>query len=310
MDLFDDDFASTAATGADDVVEEVLSDGDDNEDTPLELSDQLPFDDLEVSPMTPLLSCRRAQCAICRNSIRYYCAECLLPCTPIPRVPQLPFKIDVWKHKAEISGKSTALHAKILDYRDDVRVLQYPGDTESYTADPDDVLVLYPNPVSYAPGSFSRLIVIDGTWYQANQMVRDCPFLRNNKRRIRYVTLKEPPRTSFWRFQQKSPNYLATIEAIWCILREYERAHPLPKDTDTSAATSSKTDTKGNPVQFMPAIVRTSGRTYDDILWYYVFQYRLIVSKYKDNPRRVLNSRLTGDFREGMERARQQDGAT
>jgi hypothetical protein len=110
-------------------------------------------------------------------------------------------------------------------------------------------------------------------------MVRDAPFLKHAE--VRHVTFASPPKTSFWRFQQKDERYLATIEAIWWLLRER-----LQSD-----------QTKGAPVNVYQ---------YDDLLWYYTFQYQLILGDYQVDPERVLNPRLSGEFRKEMQRTRDQ----
>ncbi|KAI9224944.1 DTW domain-containing protein [Blastocladiella britannica] len=243
-------------------------------------SGELPHADLRISPVAPLLDAPRVRCDTCQDRVRYYCARCLVPRGGVapPVMPVLPFVFDVFKHKHELNGKSTALHAKVL-CPEDVRVWEYPNQVNAYSNRPDRTLVLYPSenatPISEIdPTSFSHVIVIDGTWYQAHQMVRDAPFLKDPA--VRHVTFASPPKTKFWRFQQKSEHHLATIEAMWWLVREYMAAHR-PNDDQ---------------------------HTFDDLLWYYTFQYQRILGTYNSTPDLVLNGRLQGDFRTDLERVR------
>ncbi|KNE67638.1 hypothetical protein AMAG_12092 [Allomyces macrogynus ATCC 38327] len=250
-----------------------------NDDSPVPLTTHLPHLDLVVADVTPLQTAPRTECPKCGVRVRYYCSSCLVPSGPAvpPRMPRLPFTLDVWKHKYELKGKSTALHGRVLA-PDDVRVWDYPNETDTYDEDPGKVLVLYPSPQAQLigeidPTSFTHVVVIDGTWYQAHQMVRDAPFLR--RAGVRHVSFANPPKTSFWRFQQKSEQHLATIEAMWWLLREYQLAHA--------------------PAEFT---------AYDNMLWYYTFQYQRILGSYETDQQRKLNTRLKGAFRSDLDAAR------
>lgn len=98
--------------------------------------------------------------------------------------------------------------------------------------------------------SFTRLVVIDGTWKQASKIARLSPQLKN----VRKVTIA-PRKTLFWRYQSLSDNYLATIEAIYYLYREYSEAFEM----------------NGNPYD---------GR-YDNLLFYFKFFYNMIQNKYR-----------------------------
>jgi DTW domain-containing protein YfiP len=65
------------------------------------------------------------------------------------------------------------------------------------------------------PCSFSKLVVIDGTWQQAKQMARQEAF--SVFRRVHITERK----TLFWRFQQLDEYFLSTIEAIYYFFRDY-----------------------------------------------------------------------------------------
>lgn len=66
------------------------------------------------------------------------------------------------------------------------------------------------------------MIVIDGTWKQANKIVRNTPLLQ----RVQKVSI-EPRLTNFWRHQKISVNYLSTIEAVYYLYVEYAQAYDL-----------------------------------------------------------------------------------
>ncbi|RUS12651.1 DTW domain-containing protein, partial [Endogone sp. FLAS-F59071] len=122
------------------------------------------------------------------------------------------------KHENELDGKSTAVYAKIIA---PAEVEIYPWNKVPEYADPDNVLLLFvgkdAKTLSQIPkGSFSKLVVVDGTWAQATKMVRETPQLA----RMRHVTIA-PRKTLFWRFQNKDEHHLATIEAIYYFFREY-----------------------------------------------------------------------------------------
>jgi DTW domain-containing protein YfiP len=94
------------------------------------------------------------------------------------------------------------------------------------------------------------MIVIDGTWKQANKIVRGTPLLQ----KVQKVTI-EPRTTYFWRFQNISVNYLSTIEAIYYLYIEYAQAYELE---DGQAY---------------------DGR-YDNLMFYYKYLYSLIQYNY------------------------------
>ncbi|ORZ36714.1 DTW domain-domain-containing protein, partial [Catenaria anguillulae PL171] len=213
-----------------------------------------PHKDLVISPTAPLLECNRKRCPTCRDKCRYYCRQCLVPRGPAtpPTLPPLPWTYDVFKHNQERKGKSTALHVKVL-CPNESNVWTYPQDVERYTAqaDPEKTLVLYPSaraqPISAIdPSSFTHIVVLDGTWYQAHQMARDTPLLQDS--RVRHVSFASPPQTKFWRHQQKGGDHLATIEAMWWLVREFMVAHRPSEDY----------------------------HRYDDLLWYFTFTYQRI----------------------------------
>lgn len=111
----------------------------------------------------------------------------------------------------------------------------------------------------YDIDSYDGVVVIDGTWTQANSIVKKSPVLAN----IRHVTLGGAHKTTFWRYQSKqTEGHLATIEAIYYLFRERDEAVFRAKGKEYSY----------------------DGR-YDNLLWLYVFTYRLIQRTYKNSHR-------------------------
>ncbi|KAG9066897.1 DTW domain-containing protein 1 [Linnemannia hyalina] len=184
-----------------------------------------PFSQFNISSTDVLDTIEKARCPDCNRNVRYFCNRCLkLVNCPEGAVPQLklPIKLDVIKHEQERDGKSTALHAKILA-SDDVEVYSWK-DMPKYE-NVDRLLLLFPSPGAKQlseidPESFDKLVVIDGTWEQANKMSKsDSPLLR-----MKRVTIA-PHETLFWRHQRKASDHLATIEAIYFFLREYHETY-------------------------------------------------------------------------------------
>ena len=74
------------------------------------LNSKNPFADLNIADTSKLDSVtERTVCEICEKSRKYYCYSCYVPLpntkNMIPRVTNIPIKIDVIKHAREIDGK-------------------------------------------------------------------------------------------------------------------------------------------------------------------------------------------------------------
>ncbi|KAG2171658.1 hypothetical protein INT43_008038 [Umbelopsis isabellina] len=218
------------------------------------------FDDLKIQDDSILHEhSDREVCPKCQKSAMYFCYRCFTPSTAsaghVPRL-DLPVPMDIIKHEKELDGKSTAAHARVIA-PSDVNIYGWQEIPEY--ENPDQVLLLFPGPdaktLSEIPReSFTRLVVIDGTWKQASKIARLSPQLKN----VRKVTIV-PRKTLFWRYQSLSDNYLATIEAIYYLYREYAEAFEM----------------NGNPYD---------GR-YDNLLFYFKFFYNMIQNKYRKENR-------------------------
>ena len=86
-----------------------------------------PYPNLDISDYSYLFNITgRFICERCKRSRKFYCYTCGTNVNEhaVPKV-NLPFKIDIIKHKQEVDGKSTSCHAKMLA-NDDVRIFEYP----------------------------------------------------------------------------------------------------------------------------------------------------------------------------------------
>ncbi|KAH8271173.1 hypothetical protein KR018_000789 [Drosophila ironensis] len=84
----------------------------------------------------------RHNCRICHRSRKFFCYNCHIPVGDLedllPRL-RLPLQVDIIKHKKEIDGKSTAVHAAVLA-PEHVRIHTFP-DIPDYREEPGVVLI-------------------------------------------------------------------------------------------------------------------------------------------------------------------------
>eukprot|EP01104_Vermistella_antarctica_P017808 TRINITY_DN6389_c0_g1_i1.p1 TRINITY_DN6389_c0_g1~~TRINITY_DN6389_c0_g1_i1.p1 ORF type:complete len:308 (+),score=64.82 TRINITY_DN6389_c0_g1_i1:125-1048(+) len=212
-----------------------------------------PFASMKISSADVLYRTQdRSQCSQCGSTTKYYCVTCprfLGPRDDFPLL-NLPIKLDIIHHPTEKISKSTAVHASLLA-PDHVRMLEFPDEVPEYSE--EDTLLLYPK--EGAPlleeledlHKYKRLVAIDSQWNRCFTMCSHPNFAKLKCVRIKSRT------TLFWRWQVKSPEYLATIEAIYYFYADYERA-----------LNNGNYDGK-----------------YDDILYLFAFHYTLIQSEYR-----------------------------
>jgi len=158
---------------------------------------------------------------------------------------------NVGHHPLELKSKSTAIHAKILS-PETVNIYPSTGFPD-YAADPDGVLLLFPSKNAKSINDIdlskcTRVVVIDCTWNQVNAIVKD-PKLQG----LQTVKL-QAHKTTFWRYQFKSDEFLATIEAIYYLYRELWTA-------------THEGSYRGE---------------LDDLLFFYAYFYKMIQKRYKD----------------------------
>lgn len=169
----------------------------------------------------------RSECRLCHKSRMYYCYTCFvtLPttCHIIPSDLELPCKIDIIKHPAEVDGKSTATHAKVICPKDvDIKI--HPDlKEEDYSDDDDDGIVLvFPGKSDMTKlqdlngKKIKKAVFIDSTWSQTARILKD-PRVSKLPR----VSIDDR-QTTFWRYQTGKPEQcLATIEAIYYFTVDY-----------------------------------------------------------------------------------------
>uniref|UniRef100_A0A182PRH2 tRNA-uridine aminocarboxypropyltransferase 1 n=1 Tax=Anopheles epiroticus TaxID=199890 RepID=A0A182PRH2_9DIPT len=113
-----------------------------------------PFEGMHIADADFLMDVEgRRSCTLCGKSRKFFCYTCYVPVGEIAsRVPRitLPVKIDVIKHRNEIDGKSTAVHAAILA-PDDVKIYTYPNipDYREETG----VVLIFPTPTALTVAS-------------------------------------------------------------------------------------------------------------------------------------------------------------
>ncbi|CAI2164830.1 18953_t:CDS:2 [Funneliformis geosporum] len=183
-----------------------------------------PFDEFKISSTSILDTLNaRSLCPKCARSMKFFCYWCyqVVGCQRTPDDVSIYSNLDIPKYE-----------------------------------NPSRLLLLFPGPDSktlneISKDSFDKLLVVDGTWQQATSLTKFTQELKN----IRKITIK-PQKTLFWRYQNKSENHLATIEALYYFLKEYYEVYESDNDDH-----------------------RYDGR-YDDLLWYYKYLYEFIQATY------------------------------
>ncbi|XP_075152749.1 tRNA-uridine aminocarboxypropyltransferase 1 [Haematobia irritans] len=106
-----------------------------------------PFIHMKIDDFTILDTIEgRYSCSQCSRSRKFFCYTCYVPVGNLgeilPKV-KIPIKIDIIKHKKEIDGKSTAIHAAVLSADQDVKIFTYPN-IPNYSEE-EDVVLIFPS---------------------------------------------------------------------------------------------------------------------------------------------------------------------
>ncbi|XP_053669922.1 tRNA-uridine aminocarboxypropyltransferase 1 [Anopheles nili] len=113
-----------------------------------------PFEGMNIAATEFLMDVEgRSSCPNCGKSRKFFCYTCYVPVAEIKsRVPRinLPVKVDIIKHKNEIDGKSTAVHAAILA-PEDVKIYTYPN-IPDYRQE-EGVVLIFPTPTALTVAS-------------------------------------------------------------------------------------------------------------------------------------------------------------
>ncbi|CAM9358439.1 unnamed protein product [Phaeothamnion confervicola] len=173
----------------------------------------------------PLSYPPRIACDSCKKSAVLYCPQCVyaLPGSDLPRV-HLPLEVHVLLE--EERKRSTGLQVAVLA-PDSARVLEWPEDIPigEYGA---ETVVLYPSDSSVTWGALRpeelaavrRILLLDCRW-QRGRAIANSPKLAG----VRHIRIEQPPEHSrFWRWHSSGPGCLSSLEACYCILKEYQLA--------------------------------------------------------------------------------------
>jgi DTW domain-containing protein YfiP len=250
-----------------------------------------------INPFETMAKMKRTKCPQCNKTFRFYCYQCMKPLPTsssdekhanIPNF-DLPLKTIILQHKNERKGKSTAIHAKVL-CPNSVDIYEYPNIPQELIDNAKNAVLLYPSsdaitvtelilnnnmanslqkPTEQAStNSLIRYVVfIDSTWQQSKAIFRDKRLANITRCKI------NSQKTSFWRYQQHGDSFLATIEAIYFFFREYQ--------------------IEMNKLKFQNE--EYSGE-YDDLLFFYAFQYDMIQRHYKDHPELKFTAKRGDDY--------------
>ena len=156
-------------------------------------------------------------------------------------------------YPTENRKKRTAIHAKVL-CGEETEIFEFP-EVPEYSSE-GDVLLLFPKEGAKQLKEVKdlekvkKLVVIDSQWQTAKKILS-----HPNLQQLPCVSL-DTHQTLFWRYHPKNvdDSGLATIEAIFYFFREYHLAlHPSYEGQ------------------------------YDDLLYFFAHNYKLIQSYYKSN---------------------------
>ncbi|KAJ3119783.1 hypothetical protein HK100_000157 [Physocladia obscura] len=159
---------------------------------------------IQTSHLTPSASNKRFKCTrtpACKGrSWHQFCPICCSPFDPETPQVSLPLELLIYRHPSEKIGKTTSVHAKVLAPSNTTLIVDDCKDPAAIAArfiNPTRVLLLFPSPVSYivfilfrqtidtrflfkdakplaeiSHDAFDSVLVLDGTWQQANAMFK------------------------------------------------------------------------------------------------------------------------------------------
>ena len=213
--------------------------------------------DLSLSPFTALeSSSTRLPCPSCRKSHLWFCPDCIQPFISNTPSLSLPATLHIVRHAGEPPSKSSVLPLRLVLSEEYLKFYRYHSSFSSAlpSTDAKHSVVVFPSDDALSVDAIdwkevTDVIFIDSTWFQANEVNQQLDA------KIPRVCLNSGYKTFFWRPQHKGPECLATVEAVYLLMRD--------------------------------AFASESPKKYDDILWFYVFMRNLIMGKSRS--RRVAN---------------------
>uniref|UniRef100_A0A0N5ALB8 tRNA-uridine aminocarboxypropyltransferase 1 n=1 Tax=Syphacia muris TaxID=451379 RepID=A0A0N5ALB8_9BILA len=187
--------------------------------------------EFQISSFCGLKEISKQTCSSCGRKRMYFCYDCrsYMPSTLslVPTV-ELPYKIDIIKHRNEKNGKSTALHCLLLAPLS-TTVYDAPK-VPDYSSIVGEKIVFYPSVKAKSieeflndNGKIDRFVFLDATWFQVGGLLQ-LPEVQN----LPHVKLNSY-KTLYWRPQVYE--YLATAEAVYYAVREaYQHDSKIPYD--------------------------------------------------------------------------------
>ena len=205
---------------------------------------------------------KRIICPFCNRKESVYCCHCCIALGHEAPKVDLPVELDIYRNDNESPRESTTVYAKLVAPSKTTILNWDPLNEDNYKElrqrykEPERIVLLYPthDSITLAQVDLSqvdKIVVIDGTWHQAKNMAKvfsKCGFIHVN------IQKQE---TMFWRHQNITSNYLATIEAIYYLYKEWFECVKQPNQ-------------------------QYDGQ-YDDLLYYFKLKYDLIQKVYHGN---------------------------
>ncbi|TNV76739.1 hypothetical protein FGO68_gene11452 [Halteria grandinella] len=230
---------------------------------------QLYITKLKLTSFAPLdeMGEGRNTCPQCKQSRKFFCYDCYLPLADQSRVPklELPIQVTVLRHPKEKISKSSIVPAKVIcpdhvKIRHDLHIEPLLKEGETF----DEVVLLFPAEDAKDVQSMSHeellaikhLVIIDSTWHQTKHFLREPNVVSLKKVKI------QTEKTAFWRYQRIAETNLSTIEAMYFFFRDFETNLNCGGD-----------------------LSKYSGK-WDDLLYYYAYNYWLIQKAYTEGNRR------------------------
>ena len=182
-------------------------------------NNQNPFENFKFSlDIQTLVKLKRRKCVYCGKSSALYCAYCQYPFYCIDddsdKWPNLtlPVHVDIIRHPKELVNVCSSVHACIVAPQF-VQMYEFP--TVPALSEEDGVYLLYPSEKAVFLDEvddlkkIKKIVVIESRW-RGNTPIYQHEELRN----LPHCKIRNRE-TLYWRYQEKSKEYLATSEAIY-----------------------------------------------------------------------------------------------
>mmetsp|Transcript_8979 Transcript_8979/g.11906 ORF Transcript_8979/g.11906 Transcript_8979/m.11906 type:complete len:334 (+) Transcript_8979:1189-2190(+) len=166
----------------------------------------------------------------CGKMKKYYCPNCLKVLPPdknaVPPLDLPPTVKSIGLIFSDYEQKASGIQAKVLA-PSRVDLIHFPDEMpDKY--DFDRTVVVFPSEssttlFSLTPDevtSIDTFLFIECRWWKTNKVVKD-----ERIACLRHVKIQNPPKKShFWRYHYEGDGALSTIEAIFYLMRDLERA--------------------------------------------------------------------------------------